>query len=101
MKLTNLKIGARLGLGFGIILALLAALIALSLNNMSSINDILLDVVQDNNVKMEAANQMRDAQRRAAIVVRNVAMLTDAARIAEQDKDFTAALADYDKAFNH
>ena len=98
MKIRNLKIGARLGLGFGIILALLAALIALSLNKMAMINDVLLDVVDDNNVKIEAASTMRDAQRRAYIAVSNLILLNDAPAMAAQDRQLAAARADYAQA---
>jgi methyl-accepting chemotaxis protein len=76
-------------------LTLLAALIGLGLMSMGSINQALLNVVDVNNVKMDAATDMRDAQRRVAIAVRNIALLTDSRAMDEQDAAVVKARADY------
>jgi methyl-accepting chemotaxis protein len=98
MNIKNLNIGTRLSLGFGVVLTLLVALIGVGLASMSSINGALLAVVDSNNVKMGAATDMRDAERRVAIGVRNIVLLTDAAEMAEQDKNVGKAWEEYARA---
>ena len=95
MNLNNLKIGTRLAAAFSIVLALLVGAIGLGLNSMSDINAALVKVVDSNNVKMDAATDMRDAQRRMAIHVRNIVMLTDDAGMAEQKIGMEKAREDY------
>jgi methyl-accepting chemotaxis protein len=58
MSLSNLKIGARLGVGFAIVLALLTAMLILGLGSLSRIGSRTQDIVADKNVKMAAANTM-------------------------------------------
>ncbi|MES2264898.1 MAG: methyl-accepting chemotaxis protein [Pseudomonadota bacterium] len=79
MKPHNLNIGARLA-------------------SMAEINAGLVDIVDDNNVKLEAANDMRDAQRRSAIAVRSIVLAEDAGAKAGQAKVLDQAMADYDAA---
>ena len=98
MNIRNFKIGTRLALGFGVVLALLVALAALGLNSISVINNGLVEIVEKNNVKLDAATDMRDAQRRIGIAVRNIILLTDEVGRAEQVKNGAAALDDYTKA---
>ena len=45
MKLNNLKIGQRLGLGFGLMVALLVLVAATGLTNMSSLNTLMRRIV--------------------------------------------------------
>jgi len=98
MNISNLKIGPRLGLGFGAVLILLGALIAIGLSSMSTIQSALVTIVESNNVKSDAATDMRDAQRRVAIATRNIVLLSDAAEKAEQEKSVTKAREDYASA---
>ena len=100
MNIRNFKIGTRLALGFGVVLVLLAALLALGLNSISAINDGLIKIVDENNVKLDAATDMRDAQRRIGIAVRNTILLTDDAERAEQSKAGALAIDDYTKSLN-
>ena len=98
MNLRNFKIGARLGLGFGLLLALLAGLIIIGLINMASINASLVEIVESNNVKVDAVNDMRDAQRKVSIAVGNIVIMPDQAQKIEQDKAVAIAREDYAKA---
>jgi len=93
--LKNLKIGSRLALAFGLVLAMLLGVIGLGLNSMGAINAGLVAIVNTNNVKMDAATDMRDAQRRVAISTRNVVLLPDAVEMAEQKKAVDKAIEDY------
>lgn len=46
MKITNIRVDARLGTGFAIVLILLAASIGLGLPNIEKIEDALLQITQ-------------------------------------------------------
>ncbi|HEX7985728.1 MAG TPA: methyl-accepting chemotaxis protein [Duganella sp.] len=58
MSLDHLKIGTRLGAGFAIVLALLVAVVILGLSSMGRIGSRTHDIIEDKNVKLEAANHM-------------------------------------------
>ncbi|CAB3790050.1 methyl-accepting chemotaxis protein [Pararobbsia alpina] len=68
MSLTNMKIGARLGVGFGLVMALMVALIAVGLIRLTSISDINDRIVGKDWVKTGAAQTInamtRDNARR-------------------------------------
>ncbi|MTV38699.1 methyl-accepting chemotaxis protein [Duganella radicis] len=55
MKFSNLKIGARLGLGFGVVLLLMAVLIAIGLQRLGSIDNLNRTIIDEDWVKAEAA----------------------------------------------
>ncbi|QOY94176.1 MCP four helix bundle domain-containing protein [Massilia sp. UMI-21] len=94
----NLNIGQRLAFGFGILLAILVVILGMGLYNMSTLNTLIAKVVDVNNVRLDSANDMRDAQRRIAIGVRDLILTTDQAGIAATDKRIEAAWKDYDSA---
>ena len=77
MSLANMKIGARMGLGFGLILALTLLVALLGLVRMSQIQGHLDTVTGDHMVKIKRVSAMRDALQTAAISVRNLVLLTD------------------------
>ena len=94
----NMKVGVRLGLGFGIVLLMLIAVIFVGITRMSESNDRLDSIVSDNNVKIRLATEMRATIRNNATTIRNVVLLEDAAdmqtevkRIADQRKKYDAA----------
>ena len=86
MKINNLRIGARLGAGFAIVLVLLAASIGLGLQNMGTIHDELLEITQKYSVKMDAAQRMSKAQLSVSLSASNVVLLTDEAEKAAEEK---------------
>ncbi|WP_260986436.1 methyl-accepting chemotaxis protein [Bordetella genomosp. 13] len=53
----NMKVATRLALGFGIVIALLLGISALSLVRLADVNDALTDVTQDRYPKIVLANQ--------------------------------------------
>ncbi|WP_373991516.1 methyl-accepting chemotaxis protein [Duganella sp. BuS-21] len=55
MMLSNLKIGARLGIAFGAVLLLMAVLIATGLQRLGSIGSLNRTIIEDDWVKAEAA----------------------------------------------
>ncbi|WP_338768238.1 methyl-accepting chemotaxis protein [Massilia sp. METH4] len=67
--MSNLNIGARLGLGFGAVLALLLAVLVLGLTSMTRIGERADDIVHDKNVKLATANIMVDNVRNIALAL--------------------------------
>jgi methyl-accepting chemotaxis protein len=55
--LKNMKIGLRLGIGFGVVLSLTVVIMLLGLYQMGQIDDKLNKIVTMNNVKLELANK--------------------------------------------
>ncbi len=98
MKIANLRIGTRLGIGFAIILVLLAASVGLGLWNMHVMNEALNQITSQNNVKRDAANDMSSAQLRVTLAASQIVMLSDTAKMAEQERAVLKARADYTEA---
>ena len=98
MKLNNLKIGQRLALGFGTILALLVLVTAAGLSNMNTLSDTVENIVAGNNVRLRAANEMREAQRRVSLAVRDVILTDEEDEIRRFLQEIDAAGQAYDSA---
>src|SRR5512133_1678485 len=69
MKLNNMKIGVRLGLGFGAVLLLLVAITVIAVSSLGKVNDNLEKIVQVNYVKIKLA---ADAQKALRVVVEDI-----------------------------
>ena len=80
----NLKIGFRLGLGFGAVLFLTVAILVLGLYKMGQIDDKLNRIVNINNVKMDNANTAA----KAILSISNNLRMTnnEAVKIAQKDR---------------
>ncbi|NEX61568.1 methyl-accepting chemotaxis protein [Noviherbaspirillum galbum] len=76
MKISNLNISKRLGLGFGIICALLVFVQVLSITMLGRINDGTNQIVNDRMPKIAVANALLADINTIAITVRNM-MLTE------------------------
>ncbi|GAB2843075.1 hypothetical protein GCM10027277_08040 [Pseudoduganella ginsengisoli] len=93
----NLKIGARLALGFGAVLVLLAAILATGLVSLARIGSAAQDIVNDKNVKMAAANAMTGHVRAIALgstammVVPDLQINDELDKVAEARKRYAAA----------
>jgi len=98
MKLNNLKIGQRLGLGFGLTLALLVLIAGTALNNMGALNATVNKVVKENNVRLKAATDLRDAQRRIGVGIRDIILTTDEGQMEQVAKTISLTWQDYDRA---
>ncbi len=102
--LCSLKVGARLALGFGILLALLLIVGVIGLSRMSLLQNNLDRIVNSDYAKVTLVNTMRDAVRYQAVALRDVVMQEDLAfkkqelkRMKEARKKYNAALADLEK----
>jgi methyl-accepting chemotaxis protein len=98
MKLNNLKIGQRLSLGFGLISVLMLLITGTGLSNMDSLNALVGKIVDENNVRLDGATDMRDAQRRIAIGVRDIILTPDAAEMERLAGTVEAAWQEYNRA---
>ncbi len=99
MTLSNLKVGVRLGLSFGIVLALMVALIVVGIANMSAIEGRLDEIVNDNNYKMKLGNNMAESVHIVSRVMRTIMLLNDPTQIATEQKKLEAARSAYNEAW--
>ena len=85
MKLRNLRIGARLAIGFGTLLALLAVVVLIS-NGLNSQNkQLLIAGIETASNKVMQANAMKSALLEAGVAIRNIGLLTDVAEMQKQE----------------
>jgi len=94
----NMKIGRRLGLGFGAVVGLMVVLVIVGLAALSAMNRSVEKIVNDNNVKIGAATALKDAQRQLAIGVRDLALVTGEQAIGAADAHIAKAMAAYTAA---
>src|SRR3954466_14395294 len=83
--LTNLKIGARLALAFGIVLALLATLSIIALARTSGMRNDMNAVTGGIAVESSLADQMRLAATQQAVRVRNILMVSEPEEMAAEN----------------
>ncbi len=79
MGISNMKLGAKLTLGFGVVLAMMAIVTAVAINRLGVINENLNDIVNNDNKRVFLANEMVDQVRNIAISVRNIILNQDKA----------------------
>jgi methyl-accepting chemotaxis protein len=95
--ISNIKIGARLGLGFSLVLALLAAVLGLGLGSMANIGGKLDGIVNNYSRKVSAANEMVN-NFRDILAINTMLVLTDDAGLQQQKDRLTKARQQYGKA---
>jgi methyl-accepting chemotaxis protein len=98
MSLSNLKIGVRLGLGFALVLALLAAIAALGLASMGRIDTRMTQIIDNHNVKIFSAGTMGENFRDISLAVSNIVLLVDPSDLKTQSEKLAAARARYGAA---
>jgi methyl-accepting chemotaxis protein len=77
MRISNLKIGVRLGLAFGLVLLLMMTLALIGTSRMARINASLDGIVNDNNIQIKAITEMRQSVMSIGLATRNMALTTD------------------------
>jgi methyl-accepting chemotaxis protein len=95
----NLKIGTRLGLGFGVVLLLLCVVAALGIHGMGRTKDALDRIVDVNVYKMNLVQDMSESVHIIARVTRTVVLLNEPAAIERELAKVTAARGKYDAAW--
>jgi methyl-accepting chemotaxis protein len=106
MKFGNLKIGVRLAIAFGLVLALLATCVVQALVRMSDIQHRMEDITEINNPETMLVVTMRATISDRMIAVRNLGLMTEMSdmepemeRIKKQAAKYTEAEAKLNKMF--
>jgi methyl-accepting chemotaxis protein len=100
MKISNLKVWARLALGFSIILVLMVALAINGVANMATMQDKMTGIVEGGNVKVKLVTDLRQSVMAAIINGRNIALMSDTAEIDAENKRLAANRAEYKTLFD-
>ena len=99
MKISKLKVWARLALGFSIVLILMVALAINGVANMSTMQEKMTRIVDSDNVKVRLVAGLRQSVMNAIINGRNIALMNNAAEIEAENKRLAANRAEYKVLF--
>ncbi|WP_343583675.1 methyl-accepting chemotaxis protein [Herbaspirillum sp.] len=84
MRITNLKIGTRLSIGFGFLVVLLLAMAAFGTSRLFMLNSQIDDVINDKYPKTVLANDIIDKVNLTARASRNILLMSDPGQIAKE-----------------
>ena len=98
MSFSNLKIGARLGLAFALMLVMLAAATGLGLASMGRMDTRMVQIVEEHNVKIAAIGAVSENFRDITLAVSNLVLVSDPGDVKDQVEKLAAARARYGKA---
>ncbi|WP_051322819.1 methyl-accepting chemotaxis protein [Luteimonas sp. J29] len=96
--LHNLKVGKRLGAGFGLLVLLLALLSAVAFLNMRSIERHLAQIVDTYGTKSRLLHGMHTASSQVSMSVRNLILLDEPDAIAAERQALAEARRQYEEA---
>ena len=91
--LKSMKIGKRLGFGFGVILLLLAVMASVSYINVKKLDHELSDLIKDKYAKVSMLNDLQDAINQTARSLRNMVISDDKGLHRTEAEKVTAAAA--------
>ena len=100
MKLSNLKIGQQLGIGYGLLLCILTIVALLGINGMHKSNEALHHVVDVNVKKINHLEEMSSSVHVVSRVIRTIALLPVDNMAQEQHKKIDEARTHYNKAYS-
>jgi len=98
MEMKNLRIGTRLGIGFGIVLLLLAVVAGVGINGMSRTKLALDGVVNTNVYKLNLVQNMSESVHIVSRVIRTAVLLNDQAEIEQELKTIISERDKYNAA---
>jgi methyl-accepting chemotaxis protein len=98
MSLNNLRIGARLGVGFAIILALLISILTAATVINSKSRQQMMDSLNFSSDKMMLANTMKASLLEAGISMRNIGMLSEVSVMQKEEEKIKAQRKQYEEA---
>jgi len=90
MSWSNMKIGVRLGLAFGVVLLLLASLSAIALTRMNALREQMTEMTEGIQAETSAADDMRLAATQLAVRVRNAMMVSEPEEMTKEMELFKA-----------
>ncbi len=96
--LKNLRLGARLAMGFGLVLVLLVAVGVLGVHSMGQVQDRLEQIARVHNKEARLAVAMRIAVNQIAIQSRDIVLQTEEAAMRASSDAMTRSRANYDAA---
>jgi methyl-accepting chemotaxis protein len=97
--LKNMKIGMRLGLGFGLLTVLMVVLILIGVRGMSSINDDMERIVTVNAVRIDYVNDMSRDIMNIGLNVRNIILTDSKEKMQEYNQRIAKSREEYANAF--
>ncbi len=95
MGISNMKLSAKLALGFGILLAMVAAGIFVGVNRLAVVSGNLTDIVENDMQRIHLANEMVDQVRNIAISVRNILLNQDEGVVVKEREKLEKARATF------
>ncbi|EGW22882.1 HAMP domain-containing methyl-accepting chemotaxis protein [Methylobacter tundripaludum] len=96
----NMKVGMRLGLGFGVVLLLMITVIYSGISAMSSQNDKMDQIVNENAYKTALSNTMSENVHIVSRILRTITLLDDQAAMQVEKAKMDKARAAYNKAWD-
>ena len=99
MRFRDMKIGARLGIGFGVLMALLVVVAIFGIAGTKSISGRLDGIVKEGNVKVNVARDATQAISDISEAVLISVFVSDSHGKADAKKTLEAARTEYDSAF--
>jgi len=84
MSFRDLKLGTKLGMGFGVVLLFLVVIVGLGVNRVNLLNTHLDEIVNDRNPKLIWAYELNDGVVEIFLAVRNMALNQDAKFLQEE-----------------
>ncbi|MDF3823087.1 MCP four helix bundle domain-containing protein, partial [Leptospira sp. 96542] len=91
----NMRIGSRLGLGFGLVLVLLAIVSLLSLNRMAQVYNELQAITEENNEKVKLTEDMSETITHIGALARDVVLQTEEAGMRAAHQELIKTRAEY------
>lgn len=98
MKLSDFKIGIRLGAAFAVTLALLMVVAGIGLVSIQATDAFIDDIVHDNVVKMDLVNEMSEQVHIVSRVLRTLVLLNEVEQIKTEKQKIDDARKKYDTA---
>src|SRR5665647_3911906 len=95
----NMKIGKRLGLGFGLLVLFMVALTWIGVKGMASVSDNMERIVKVNMARIDMVNDMNMDIANIGINVRNILYNNDPAKRQEYNQRITKFREQYGEAF--
>ncbi len=96
----NMKIGLKLGLGFGLILAVLVALIYIGISRMAQIDDKMVEITAVRNVEVRHVASLRAAELDTEVATRNIALLSDVTKMQKEKNRIDTQRSSYNETRN-